>query len=144
MCFLQYERSKCCLHGRSFGELEFRLIDVSWNWRVNSFYLSWMYQYSLIDIIATVAFRKFPISVGACLFYLLWNFFSGTALTSLACKRASIDKIGVLGSLVDKETIHLFSDHFSHDHRVQISQRTLPFPCYKDGMYQWTTKIKAL
>lgn len=86
-------------------------------------------------------FQKVSNLGGSLSFVSSVKLFPGTTFKSLACKRASIDKIGVSGSLDDKETIHLLSDYFSHDHRVQISQRTLPFHRYIDGMYRWMTKI---
>lgn len=73
--------------------------------------------------------------------------FPTTALPSLACKRAGIDKIGVSGCSVDKESIHLLSDYFSHDRKLQISQNdaiSVLGQTKGDGMYNRVTKTKAL
>lgn len=76
-----------------------------------------------IDFAATVAyvlaFRKFPIW-GSCETF-PWNDAHKSG------KRAGTD--GISGCSADKETIHLLSDHFSHDRELQISQIRLRFQC---------------
>lgn len=62
-----------------------------------------MYQSSLLTVANVVASRKFPIWVSCETFP--WN----------NAHESGTDKIGVSGCSADKETIHLLSDHFSHD-----------------------------